>query len=169
MYARRLATNTQWAESFEYQHPEWERERTLKYGDWQGPTFFWNMRSDGHGWTRVAEVYTDYKAVPELWPDHMNVETDYWEIVPEDHEGPSKTPRQHLGSFCNEETAKRELRRLQEAQHRARIILACKEIDGMDILPSVKDELRAHMLSSLFRYPMDIVDTYRERGLTFAV
>ena len=148
----RQETIAEQAERFEYQNPEWARERTLRLGGYQGPTFFWNMREDGHGWVRVAEVYTTYKAQPEGWPPEIEATykdghvTDYWEVVTEDC-GKVSVGRQHLGSFSSEELAKKNLIRLQEAQHRARIILAIKELEKVHADPLVVATLKEQMFA----------------------
>jgi hypothetical protein len=117
---------------------EWKREHILKHGDWRGPVSFWSTREDGFGWDRVIEIHTEYKIQPEGWPEETIAKaggyvTDYWEIVPADCGPISHTPREHVFSCPNQAEAQRQLERLQEAQRRAKHVLAIIELRALNI------------------------------------
>ena len=149
----RWTTGEDHARTFEKEFPEEDRIYYLGKGDWRGPTFFWNMQERYHSHTVVVEVFTKYKAVPEFWPPEYHAQTDYWEIVPADHPDgePTHTPREHIGSWCNEAETKYHLRRLQQAQHRVKIILIVKALQSFGARP----ETIALAKARLFDYPPD--------------
>ena len=130
-YKRGVVTAAEWAAELEERDSyDWRRKPTPTELGYRGATSYLNGFENGGSWDRRFEVHTEYYIRPEGNPEG-SYPTEYWEIVTVDAPPVTQMLREHFGSFCNQSETQRQFERLLDAQRRARIILAMKELESI--------------------------------------
>lgn len=136
-YAKRLHTASEWAAEIEARERyDWRPKKTPAELGYRGATSSLNGFEDGGSWGRRFEIHTDYHIRPEGYPEgyqeKLGFTTEYWEIVTTDAPPVVQENREYFGSFCNQAETQRQFERLQEAQRRARLLLAIFELRALN-------------------------------------
>ncbi len=102
-----------------------------------------NRFENGRSWPIYVRLDTEYKVQKES----TFTDSDYYQVCTIDAPQPTTLMREHACSASTKEECDRILIRIQEAQHRARHILAIKELEAIDADPEAIARVKARLFA----------------------